>query len=129
MTMQEFVAVNRIRMTAEWIGRRPDGLMDDMPAGSNHYRCTLKRGTQRMTVYFSMGPAHSESPSVADVLECLASDATGADEDFESWCRDLGLDTDSRRAERIYKATVKATASLKRLLNGSFDALLYEVTR
>lgn len=123
MTLQEFVKRKRVTMAVEHIDSRPDGLMDDMPDGSLHYRCTLRKGGRRMTVYFSQGPAIQGEPTIEGVLSCLASDTDGA-ENFDSWCRDLGFDTDSRRAERIYKATVKATDGLRRLFNGSFDTLL-----
>lgn len=44
-------------------------------------------------------------PTVEDVLDSLRSDAATVQWcTFADWCRDLGYDTDSRTAERIYRA-------------------------
>ena len=127
MTMQGFIDAHKVRMTAELIDSRPDGLMDDMPQGSNHWRCILWRGNRRMTIYFSQGPAISKEPTAADLLDCLASDYTT--EDFESWASELGYETDSRKAERAYRACVKQSEQLVVLLGGSLETLLYHTER
>lgn len=127
MTIHGFAETRHIRMSAEYIDARPDRLMDDMPASSTHWRCVLRRGNRRMTVYFSQGPAISREPTVADLLNCLASDWT--DQPFEDWARDLGFDLDSRKAERIYRAVVRQSAALGRLLDGDLDTLLYKTDR
>ncbi len=90
-----------------------------------HYRCVLRRGRRQMTLYFSQGYGISGEPTVAGVLECLLSDAAGVESArcFEDWCADYGFDTDSRRAERTYRLTVRQTASLKRLLGPYWGAL------
>lgn len=67
-----------------------------------------------------------KKPTVADVLDCLASDASGADQGFEDWAGDLGYDTDSRKAEETYKTIQRQTKELRKLIGGAaFDALLY----
>src|SRR6185369_7573188 len=79
---------------------------ENQPAHS--WTVTLRNGRRRYTVDFYGGAAVGE-PSAADVLACLASDATSAENarSFEEWCSDFGTDTDSRRAERTYNACVK----------------------
>lgn len=57
-------------------------------------------------------------------MECLLSDACGADRDFDDWARDLGFDTDSRRAERIYRVTVKQTEKLSAFLRDDYDTFM-----
>jgi len=70
-----------------------------------------------MTVPFSMGDGYNGAkPTVDTVLDCLASDASGADETFEYWCGNFGYDTDSRRAEKTYKAVQRQTAKLRAFL-------------
>lgn len=78
-----------------------------------------------MTVPFFTGPALGE-PSIADVVECLISDASSADQTFEDWCGDYGYDTDSRKAGATYKAVVKQTAALRRLLGAEAIGRLAE---
>jgi len=113
---------NRVRATAEWTDENPN--MTDMPPGSSHWKVTLRYQGRQMTVPFSMGPALSHEPTAADVLECLLSDASSADEDFENWAADLGFDPDSRRAERIYRTVQRQTLKLSRLLGDDYDAFI-----
>lgn len=61
-------------------------------------------------------------PSAAAVLASLCSDATSADRTtFEDWCGDLGYDTDSRKAEKMYHACIKTNAELRAFLCDHFD--------
>ena len=44
-------------------------------------------------------------PDTRDVIFCLLKDAQALDfKDFEEWCNDLGMDSNSRKAEAIYQA-------------------------
>jgi len=43
-------------------------------------------------------------PDNIEALNCLARDAQAHHETFENWAYELGYDTDSRKAEDIYKA-------------------------
>jgi hypothetical protein len=63
---------------------------------------------------FKMGTAHNNEPELADVLYCLLLDAGAMDETFESWCGNFGYDSDSRAAEKVWKA---CRQNGKRLLN------------
>jgi hypothetical protein len=93
-----------------------------------HWAVTLRMGRKQMTVPFSQGWAHTKPPTAADVLDCLASDASGADESFEDWAANYGYDTDSRKAERTYNAVRKQTARLRQFLGDKYEPLL-EVER
>lgn len=92
---------------------------------STGYTVTLHRKGRRMTVPFYMGIAHTAEPTVRDVMECLASDATSGELSFEEFCRDLGYDEDSRRAERVWKSVVSQTKKLRKFLGEDFDAIVY----
>src|SRR5574343_873661 len=111
-----------IRATAKLAESNPN--MGDMPQGSTHWRVTLRYMGRRMTVPFSMGPAHSGEPGASDVLECLCMDATCPD-NFEDFCAELGYDPDSRKAERTHRAILRQTAGLRRLLGADFDSIVY----
>lgn len=71
-------------------------------------------------------------PSVEDVLDSLASEAAMYDEsrDFEDFCANLGYDTDSRRAERIYNELGEVAKRLRFFLGReAYDELLYRTER
>ena len=129
MSVKDFVQEHGMSMTATRVDNNPN--MDDMPAGSTHWKCVLHFDNRQMTVPYSMGSAHSNDPEIEDVLECLASDAStleyclNREPSFEEWAYDLGYDTDSRKAERTYKAIKQQAKELRRLLENEYDALLY----
>jgi hypothetical protein len=95
---------------------------------ASHYKVTLKRPDgRRMKVPFSCGSACGK-PDAATVLDCLCSDATFPDT-FEDFCSEFGYDTDSRRAERTFKACLKTRDELREFLGDDFDAVVYEMER
>lgn len=54
------------------------------------------------------------APTAADVLYSLCSDAGALDyASFEDWAADFGFDTDSREAERIYRACLDIGLKLR----------------
>ena len=72
------------------------------------YRITLKRNGETYSFKFGQSIANSDygktSPTAYDVLAAL----TKYDpENFDNFCSEYGYDTDSRKAEKIYKAVQK----------------------
>jgi len=45
----------------------------------------------------------------------------------EDWCAEYGYDTDSRKAERTFRAVERQTKALKRMLGSTeaFDAVIF----
>lgn len=110
ITLGAFIREQRLSMTAEWTDSNPN--MDDS-AQMNHWKCKIRAGASgkgqrrtQMTLVFSQGYAHTGEPKLKDVLDCLASDSSSIENarSFEEWASDFGYDTDSRKAERTFKA-------------------------
>lgn len=115
MIVQDFVDTNKITLTFTAADSNPH--MPDF--SGDHYKVVLRHNGHQMTLAYSKGYGHKGAPpTAAEVLECLASDAAGVlnSNGFEDWAADLGYDTDSRKAERIYKTCAKQAANLRRLL-------------
>ena len=55
-------------------------------------------------------------PSAADVLASVCREGMDADQSFENWCGDFGYDTDSRKAEDIYRACTENGKKARRIL-------------
>lgn len=92
------------------------------------FSVTLHHHGRDMRVSFGQGAGHVDAPTVADVLECLASDAATydqADRFDEDWARDYGYDPDSRDAERTYRAVKAQTERFRALLGEDYDAVVY----
>lgn len=93
--------------------------------------------------YFSQGSAHTQDPTLADVLDCLASDASGYENAkprnhserpdsaaFLNWASDYGYDPDSRKAEKTFRAIKRQSEQLKRTIGqAAYEELLYNVER
>lgn len=148
ISIEQFLSDNRITMTAERVDRNPN--MPDSN-GMDHWKCVFTRHfttdalytnmttgesrprtyTARMTTYFSMGYGHKgKEPGAADVLDCLASDSSSVSDSLEDWCSNYGYDTDSRKAERTYKACVHAASRLKTFLgDAAYETLVYNTER
>jgi len=124
-TFEEFISIKRISMVASYADHNPN--MIEGGENMDHWRCVFKMGRRSLTIYFSMGMAHNgKEPTAADVIACVVSDARGIDycRSFEDWCSDYGYDTDSRKAERIFKVCERLAKSLKRFLAGEYEGLL-----
>ena len=134
-TIQQFIEdAERINgkpigFTCEPVSYRPDGNMDYM---TRHFKCRITHGRRGFTLYFSQGSAHTTEPTLADVLDCLAMDASGYANTgyFGDWAREYGYDEDSRAAEKIFRVVKRQAEQLKRTLGSeAYEALLWETER
>ena len=130
MKLQDIISENKITMTAEWTDSNPN-MADDQ--NMDHWKVVLRRPGRQLTTYFSMGYGHNgNEPKAADVIDCLASDAAGFENarSFEDWAGDYGYDTDSRKAEKIYKVIERQAAQLKRFLGDElYETILWDTER
>ena len=122
MTIQEFITNHKLIMTSEVAVSNPN-IEDSWKM--NNWLCTIRMGQKRIAIHFSQGLAIDEEPTLERVLECLASDSYSYENSngFEDWADDLGFSSDSRKAERTYRAVEKES---KKLLN-FLGAEAYEV--
>lgn len=133
ITLEQFITEQQLEMSVLPVTRNPHMCGEQLP---RNFECTITmvgRGYHEpMTVYFSQGSAHKKSPTLAEVLDCLASDASGVDNarSFEDWASEYGYDTDSRKAERTYHICEKQAQDLKALLGqDAYNQLLYSTER
>lgn len=92
-------------MSSIKISSRPDGLDSNFDPAGTHWKVLIKRNKAEFETYYSMGSAHTLPPDVEDVFYSLLSDVQGVDgETFEDWADNLGMDSDSRKAEKMFKA-------------------------
>lgn len=87
---------------------------------ANHYKVVLKyrkdNGFKQYTTYFSMGYALKGRPTAEDVLNCLSQDVRGLADSFEEWADEYGYDSDSRSAEKMYRAINKQAQDIENWL-------------
>lgn len=148
VSLASLILKHGIRCEATYGGRVPD---DWGSPGAHPYKCTLRMGRKRLTVPFYMSVAHTREPSALDVLSCLLMDSSAADEPFESWAENFGLNPgrsptprtaahsqavallaclalanpDSRKAERTYRACLANARKVRRFLGENFETFRY----
>jgi hypothetical protein len=112
----------RVRIRADYgAARLTYDQRDEWQRKAHDYRVTLTHQRRRYSFDWWQGQAVTREPTAADCLEALLSDASSADQNFESWCADYGYDTDSRKAERTYRACQGVARRLRRLLGADYD--------
>lgn len=101
----------------------------------NHWLCTLRApGGRTMRITFSMGLGHhGAEPTIEDVLNCCALDASGLHNglgSFKDWCSEYGFDTDSRKAMRTFRTVKRQAEKLEKFLTPEqFEQLLWHTER
>lgn len=114
MTITEFVKEHKISISNEYADFNPN--MEDSDNMDN-WKSTLKMGKKQMTVFFSKGTGHEgKEPDVVDILDCLIIDSSAMELTFEDFCSEFGYDTDSRKAERTFKACSQNASKLFKFL-------------
>jgi len=96
--------------------------------GKEYAKC--KKSVDGRNFYNEMVKYYKPDP--ADILDCIASDASGTDQvgGFEDWCGEYGYDIDSRKAEAIYNEVNRQSRALRAMLGRKdYDQLLYDVER
>lgn len=88
---------------------------------AHNYRVTLTYQRRRLTVDWYQGQLITRDPDAGSVIGALLMDAQAGEMEFSEFASDLGYDEDSRKAERIWKATRALAPKLRRLLGDDFD--------
>lgn len=125
--LAEFIEQRNIKFECTPVNDRQDGIMTTL---AFHYKCRIQQYRRGFTLYFSQGGAHTQAPTVTDVLSCIAEDAASYENagSFEDWAQEFGWDTDSRKAEKCYRATKRQSEQLKRALGAdNYAYLIFDV--
>ena len=96
---------------------------DEWQKTATPYTVTLRFRGKRLTTPYFTGSALTEEPTAADVLSSLVVDASCGELSFDEFCRDYGYDTDSRKAERTWKACVWVAPKIRAFLGDAFDEI------
>ena len=91
----------------------------DSASNMTHWEVGLASDTGSMSLVFSMGAALCREPTLRDVLSCLRADAGSLEcaDTFEEWAAEMGLDEDSRRAERTYDAVLEQSLQTRAIVS------------
>lgn len=104
-------------VTANYTGSKPAAWN---PSNYNHHTITVRNtDTGRKTSFdFWASIANPELETEYDILNafrCFLEDACSGSESFEDFCSEYGYDTDSRKAEKVWKACKRAAVKFSRI--------------
>ena len=68
-----------------------------------------------------------QTPPIAGLLYSIILDSTSAEQSFESWCAELGYDSDSRKALSTYMACQENSDKLRRVFSPAQIAHIQEL--
>ena len=124
-SLQSFVVEQGISMTAEEVLVSP--FLSDNDTASTRWVCTLRVADRHMTVvYESLGQAKLELWPVLVRLVAQCETLRNAPE-LESWCKAVGMDPDSRRAERVFSLVNRQCGDLEGLLGTQQTARILNI--
>lgn len=131
-SLAEFIAEHGITYAVKRATTNPHMADDQWARTAQHWRVTLYCEGRTWTVPFSQGSAHTEAPTAADVLDCVASDIAmfrGA-RSVEEWMAYLGYE-DRDAARRTFDQIHRQDNRLQELLRDgdAVEALLYKTER
>lgn len=69
-------------------------------------------------------PKLNREYDILNAFYCFVSDAVGGSESFEYFCSEFGYDTDSRKAEKIYRKCKKQLEKLNKIYDGDIYDLV-----
>jgi len=118
---EKFIKDVNAKVTIEYVeyGKH----FDDDKEERNIYRITIKRNGKSFTFKFGdsiNNTQNGEEPSVYDVLACVQKYDCGT---FENFCSEFGYDTDSRKAEKTYKAVCREFKGINRVFGDVLEQL------
>lgn len=122
--LKSLAAKVRIESRYGNISKRQDEL-DEWQKNAHQYRVTIRYQGRQMSLDYFMGQALTDEPDAETVLDSLLSDSQAGQQTFEEFCSEFGYDSDSRKAERIYRECAKQGAKVKKLLGDDYETFLY----
>ncbi|MBU1122379.1 MAG: hypothetical protein KKF54_06775 [Candidatus Omnitrophica bacterium] len=120
---EDFLKATNTKFKAKYYNH--DYYFDEDKETRDIYKITLRNKNGSYTFKYGQSLANvGQKPNAYDVLACLTKYDVGSLEDF---CGNFGYNTDSRKAEKTYRAVVKEYNNITRLFNTEEIGKLAEI--
>ena len=115
----DFLSKNQATLKVVFV--KHDRYFSDDKGSRDIWKFTLRRNGKQYSGTFGQALANvGKTPTAYDLLSCL----TKYDpETFENFCSEYGYDTDSRKAEKIFKAVTKEFIGVNRVFGDVLEEL------
>lgn len=107
------------------VGSVPGGTWE----GATRWLATILYDGRTMWCDYYTGKAITETPTAANVVTSLISDAQTLEgiDNFAEWAEELGLNSDSISDRKMYKKAVKNTKQLFRVFGSDLPGIIREL--
>lgn len=114
---ESFLQTYNIKLSIKYL--KHDYHFQDDTDKRDIYKIRLSRNRHSYTINFGQSIANQgQEPTAYDVLACLNKYNPNS---FTDFCSDFGYDTDSRQAERTYKAVCREWAGIQRVFGNDSE--------
>lgn len=129
MNIKQFIEKHKITSEYNCVGRNKH-----MPTykDAHHYKVTFYRGDDSLTTPYSQGLGIKEDPTAEDVLNCLAMDASSAENcpTLEDFFDEFGYEIDDPTTSRTWRIIQREAKKLKAFLGTApYNTLLWDIER
>ena len=116
-------------ISASYTGSKP-APFDEQNLGHNYVTVTNRINGKRTRFDFRgsrLSPAITDDDDLCEAFWSFVQDAICGDLPFDDFCAEFGYDTDSRKAERTWRACKRAAEKLRRVYCGDLCELANEL--
>lgn len=113
LNQAQIEAHNKILGEAEWRATIKAGRANV----TKHNRCNLKDKNLLCRISAQWAFKTKWTPDPIEILWAIARDGDALESTFEDWASEYGYDSDSRKAEKIYRACQDGALRLKKILS------------
>lgn len=123
------ITIDNFKITSRFTGMHA-ALWDD--TNFNHHSIFVTNAENQKTTSFSfwgsrMHPEIETEYDLGNAFYCFVEDAIAGMQTFGDFCADFGYDTDSRKAERTWKACKRSAEKLQWIYSGDLYDLANEL--
>ncbi len=107
--------INNIKLSLIRTDYTEDDYKDEWKKTANKYKARIIYNKKSMTIIYYTGSGWKKDPELEDILGSILQDTTYLDYGFEDFANEMGYDSDSRTAEKIYKDIQKQAKKINRI--------------
>jgi hypothetical protein len=107
--------IDNIKFTLTRADHTEEDYKDEWKQTANKYKARISYNKKSMTLTFYTGRGWKRDLNLEDILGIILLEASYYDYSFEDFAREMGEDTDSREARKIYNDIQKQTEKLNKI--------------
>lgn len=107
--------INNIKLSLTRADYTGEDYKDEWKKTANKYKARITYNKKSITISFYTGNGWKKDPVLEDILGSILLDTTYLDYGFEDFANAMGYNSDSRKAEKIYKEIQKQAKKINRI--------------